>query len=162
MSRLPSLGPHGEGWLAAQLVLIVAVGIAPTGDPWRPAGAEATGVFAIVGSLTSTAGVTIGILAALELVERRSFSALPRPADAGVLVESGLYARVRHPLYSGMALGGLGWAIAWLSPLAFALLVALVAVLYLKAAREEVWLLQRYPAYAAYRARTKRLIPGVL
>lgn len=161
MSRLPSLGPRGEGWLAAQLVLIAAVGFAPGVDPWRAAGAAAA-LFGIIGTLISTAGVTIGIVAALELAGRRSFSALPVPPDEGVLVESGLYAQVRHPLYSGMALGGLGWAIAWVSPMALGALGALVVVLYLKAAREEEWLVRRFPAYAAYRARTKRLIPGLL
>ncbi|MCI0344264.1 MAG: isoprenylcysteine carboxylmethyltransferase family protein [Chloroflexi bacterium] len=162
MSRLPSLGPRGEGWLAAQLTLIAAVGFAPRIDPWRPADAAAGAAIAIVGSLLSTAGVTIGVLAALQLVRSRSFSALRVPPDEGELVESGLYARVRHPVYSGIALGGLGWAVTWISPLALVALGALVVVLYLKAAREEEWLVRRFPTYAAYRERTKRLIPGVL
>ena len=163
MSRLPSLGPRGEGWLAAQLALIAAVGVAPGVDPWRIAATgAAANAFGLGGALISTVGVTIAVLAALQLTGQRSFSALPLPSAEGVLVESGLYARVRHPVYSGIALGGLGWAIAWTSPLAFVALAGLVTVLYLKAAREEAWLLQRFPAYAAYRGRTKRLIPGVL
>jgi len=31
----------------------------------------------------------------------------------------------------------------------------------LKSRREERWLEERYPGYAAYRARTRRLIPGL-
>jgi protein-S-isoprenylcysteine O-methyltransferase Ste14 len=38
---------------------------------------------------------------------------------------------------------------------------ALLVVLELKRRREEAWLEQRYPGYAAYRARTKRLIPWI-
>ena len=163
MRRLPSLGPRGEGWLAAQLFLILVVAKAPEIDPWRPtlAGETAT-LLGLVGSIMSTLGVAIAIGAALQLVRRRSFSALPQPRDDGGLVDTGLYARVRHPIYSGIVLGGLGWAIARGSPLALAIDVALVAILYLKAAREEELLIGHYPAYEAYRARTKRLIPRVL
>ena len=163
MCRLPSLGPRGEGWLAAQLFLILVVAKAPEIDPWRPtlAGGTAT-LLGLVGSILSTLGVAVAIGAALQLLRRRSFSALPQPRDDGGLVDSGLYARVRHPIYSGIALGGLGWAIARGSPLALAADVALVAILYLKAAREEELLIGHYPAYEAYRARTKRLIPGIL
>ena len=117
---------------------------------------------AVVGVALSTLGVTIAVLAALELLRRRAFSPLPMPTDEGQLVQTGLYARVRHPVYSGIALGGFGWAVAWASPLAMAALVALVVVLYLKASREEDWLARRFPEYEAYRARTKRLIPGLL
>ena len=31
----------------------------------------------------------------------------------------------------------------------------------LKSAREELWLEARYPGYAAYRARTRRLVPFI-
>jgi protein-S-isoprenylcysteine O-methyltransferase Ste14 len=61
-----------------------------------------------------------------------------------------------------MLLTGVGWAIAQTSPLVFVADVALVAVLYMKALREEAWLAGRFPGYAAYSARTKRLIPGLL
>jgi protein-S-isoprenylcysteine O-methyltransferase Ste14 len=163
MTRLPSLGPRGEGWLAAQLALIFAVAQAPALDPWRPEVSGPTAsLLGLVGASLSTLGVAIAIGAALQLLRRRSFSALPQPRDDGGLVDTGLYARVRHPIYSGIALGGFGWAIARGSPLALAADVALVAILYLKAAREEELLVRHYPAYAAYRARTKRLIPGIL
>ena len=163
MTRLPSLGPRGEGWLALQLVAIVAVVYAASVDPWRielPSGIGS--MLAVVGTALSVLGVTIVVIAASELGRRHSFSTLPMPAADGVLVETGLYARVRHPVYSGIVLAELGWAVASASPLALGALVVLVVVLNLKAAREEIWLAKRYPGYAAYRARTRRLIPGLL
>jgi protein-S-isoprenylcysteine O-methyltransferase Ste14 len=164
MSRLPSLGPRGEGWLAAQLALLLAVGYAPGIDPWRTwvALPAVSSVLAVAGYALAALGITIAVVAALQLSRAGAFSPLPRPRDDGALIESGLYARVRHPVYSGMALAGLGWAIAWTSPLTMAAVVGLFVVLYFKAAREEAWLATRYPGYAAYRARTKRLIPGLL
>ncbi|HZN16154.1 MAG TPA: hypothetical protein VFB78_17940, partial [Acidimicrobiales bacterium] len=94
MSRLSSLGPRGEGWLAAQLFLILVVAKAPEIDPWRStlAGETAT-LLGLVGSVLSTLGVAIAIGAALQLLRRRSFSALPQPRDDGGLVDTGLYAR---------------------------------------------------------------------
>src|SRR5262245_63329411 len=101
MTRLPNLGPRGEGWLAAQLALIVAVGYAAGVDPWRlalPSGLASALGFA--GATLSTLGVAVAARAALELLGRRSFSALPMPASGGKLVVSGLYSYVRHPVYS--------------------------------------------------------------
>jgi protein-S-isoprenylcysteine O-methyltransferase Ste14 len=53
----------------------------------------------------------------------------------------------------------LGWSLAD-APLALVPTALLVALLHLKAEREEAWLLGRYPAYAAYRGRTPhRFVP---
>ncbi len=38
----------------------------------------------------------------------------------------------------------------------------LLLVLYLKSVREEAWLTDRYPAYPAYRDRTRRFFPGLI
>ena len=65
---------------------------------------------------------------------------------------------MRHPVYGGVILIGLGWSSAD-APLGF-VPTALLAVLFdLKARREEAWLIERFSAYGAYRARTRRLIP---
>ena len=90
-----------------------------------------------------------------------SFTALPRPHRHATLIQDGVYARIRHPIYAGVICLGLGWAVTTLSlPALFGALV-LVVVLDLKARREEVWLAERYPAYAEYRSRTHRFVPGV-
>ena len=162
MSRLPSLGPRGEGWFVAQLAVLLAVGLAPSADPWRSALASPAALFAPLGWLIAACGGVVILLAVMELQTHRAMSVLPRPRADAELVETGPYARVRHPVYSGLALVGLGWAIAQGSPLTFLAVLGLVAVLYLKAMREEVWLVVRFPGYKAYQARTKRLIPGLL
>jgi protein-S-isoprenylcysteine O-methyltransferase Ste14 len=90
-----------------------------------------------------------------------SMTPMPRPRNDGRLVESGIYGSLRHPIYAGLILGSLGWSALTRSPAA--LLVALVLATFLdaKARREEAWLLDRYPPYAAYRLRTKRFLPGI-
>jgi protein-S-isoprenylcysteine O-methyltransferase Ste14 len=86
---------------------------------------------------------------------------LPRPARHAVLIESGVYRFVRHPMYSGVALAAFGWAFVcrgWLT-LGYAFL--LLVFLDIKARREEVWLSERFPGYAGYRRRVKKLVPFV-
>jgi protein-S-isoprenylcysteine O-methyltransferase Ste14 len=78
------------------------------------------------------------------------------------LVTAGPYRFVRHPIYSGLLLAGLGtvlannlyWSIAW----------GAIAIYFFYAARiEERLLVATFPsAYPRYQARTKMLIPLVL
>lgn len=83
----------------------------------------------------------------------------PRPADGAELVETGPYAVVRHPVYSGGLLIATGLALA-LSPWALVAAGALAVVWALKASVEERFLRERYPGYAAYCERTRfRLVP---
>ena len=90
-----------------------------------------------------------------------NLSALPAPAEAGELVVSGIYRRVRHPIYAGVIGVALGWAFFVVSPAALVVALALAGWLDLKSRREEGWLLVRYPGYAAYRAGTARFVPGL-
>lgn len=78
------------------------------------------------------------------------------------LVTSGPYRFVRHPIYSGILLGGGGTAIAlswfWLVPV----LLAGIYFIY-SATVEECFLTEQFPAaYPAYRRATKMLVPFVL
>ncbi len=86
---------------------------------------------------------------------------LPRPPEGGSLVLNGIYARIRHPIYAGLMLASIGWATATRSLPAFAASVALCLFMDAKARREEAWLVERYPEYAAYRIQTRRFLPGV-
>jgi protein-S-isoprenylcysteine O-methyltransferase Ste14 len=90
-----------------------------------------------------------------------SMTPMPRPRTDGRLVESGIYARLRHPIYAGLVLGSLGWSALTRSPAALVVALLLAVFLDAKARREEAWLLDRYPPYAAYRLRTKRFLPGI-
>jgi protein-S-isoprenylcysteine O-methyltransferase Ste14 len=79
----------------------------------------------------------------------------------GHLVTGGIYGIVRHPLYSAIVLGALGWGLVTDNLLAIALSALLFLFFDLKSRREEKWLVQEYPDYAGYRRRVKKLIPWV-
>jgi protein-S-isoprenylcysteine O-methyltransferase Ste14 len=78
------------------------------------------------------------------------------------LVTSGPYRFVRHPIYSGLVLGGVATGIAlswfWLVP------VAIAGVYFIYSATvEERFLTEQFPdAYPAYKRGTKMLVPFVL
>ena len=156
MTLLPSLGPRGEGWVLIQGVLLVVVAAAgwSLGPDWsgplRVAGR-------VVGILLVTGGIVLAFRGVVDL--DGALTPLPRPRDSAELVETGAYAFVRHPIYGGLILAAFGWAIVQASIVAVALAAVLAAFLRVKSAREEAWLERRFPAYAAYRARTPRFIP---
>ena len=161
MTRLPALGPRGEGWLAAQLGLILFVGYAPQLDGAPAWGGSTATLTAVLGTALGALGVALAVTAAWQLAEARALTALPLPRAHGELVRAGAYRYVRHPIYSGIELAAIDWGLAHGSPMALLGAAALFTVLAMKAAREEAWLAARYPDYAAYRLRTKRLIPGL-
>jgi protein-S-isoprenylcysteine O-methyltransferase Ste14 len=159
-SRLPALGTHGEGWVAGQAVLLALVallGLPGLGSlPPSDAGRWAS---LVVGLALLTGGCLVGYAGAREL--GRNLTAVPRPKRGARLVESGIYAHARHPLYLAVILVSLGWAIAMASLPALLAAGALAIWLDAKSRREEAWLLESYEPYAAYRARTARFVPGV-
>jgi len=156
MTRLPSLGPRGEGWVLIQGVLLVLVAAAgwSLGPDWSgPLRLAGT----IVGIVLIAGGFVLAFRGAVDL--GGALTPLPRPRADAELVETGAYALVRHPIYGGLILAAFGWALVQASVVASVLAAVLAGFLFVKAEREEAWLAQRFPAYTAYRARTRRLIP---
>ncbi len=149
-------GSRGEWWVVAQTVLLIAAGVAPPAGPQlvprTPVTTFATLVAGVCGLLILAAGVrALG----------RSLTVLPRPREDAEFVQSGVYRWVRHPIYSGVIVLVASWASYRGSLLHVALAVVIAVFFAVKAQREEHWLLQRFPAYDAYRRRTKRFAPWI-
>jgi protein-S-isoprenylcysteine O-methyltransferase Ste14 len=157
VTRLPTLGPRGEGWVALQMVLLVAVAAAGLlGPAWS---GELRVVTTLVGGLLIAAGVVLALIAMRDL--RGALTPLPHPRRGAELVETGVYARVRHPIYGGLVVAAAGWGLLTASPAALVATGLLLAFFELKSRREEAWLVQHFEGYEAYRARTRRLIPWI-
>ena len=157
---LPDLGPRGEGWVAAQFVLlglIVVLGLLGAADALPTSVAE--WLLAVIGATELLIG---GIWLARAFRELGpNLTPLPRPTEHGVLVRSGIYATVRHPIYAGLILGAVGWATLVRSGAALGACVLLAVLLDAKSRREEQWLLAKFPDYAAYRSRSRRFLRGI-
>jgi protein-S-isoprenylcysteine O-methyltransferase Ste14 len=158
MSRLPALGPRGEGWVALQFVALGAIAWAGRIDA-SDVPALAGPIPMVAGAVLIVVGGAIAVRGYLDLVAARAFTAFPYPRPDGSLVETGAYRLVRHPLYAGLILGALGYAIVRASAMGLAATAALFVVLDLKRRREETWLAERFPGYDAYRRRARALIP---
>ena len=88
----------------------------------------------------------------------RSFSIMP---EARRLVTSGPYKLVRHPLYLFEEIAIFGIMLQYVQPWSFLLFAAQFSMQMARTYFEEKVLAANFPDYAAYRARTDRLIPGV-
>lgn len=79
---------------------------------------------------------------------------------ASGLVTEGLYARMRHPQYTGLFLIIVGWNLHWATLLTLLMSPILLVTYYYLARKEEAELLQEFgPAYAAYCQHTNRFLP---
>jgi protein-S-isoprenylcysteine O-methyltransferase Ste14 len=154
-SRLPSLGPRGEGWLIGQIVFFVAIASAPGDALAEPA--QTIGRWS--GALLIFGGLALAAWAIFDLGS--NLTAFPRPRQAGVLVEHGIYRLIRNPIYAGVVMITVGWSLMHGSVIGLVLCVAFAGFLDLKARREEELLAAAFPGYEAYRRRTKRFVPGL-
>ncbi len=135
--------------VALQLAAIAAL-IPPWGQAWHALGWPL---------LAAAAGVGVWTLRHNRL---GNFGVMPEPKQHAQLVTTGPYAYVRHPMYLAVLLFGAGMLAGWQGWPHAAAFAVLCAALHFKANREEALLSARFPDYAAYRARTRRLLPFVL
>jgi len=157
VSRLPALGPRGEGWVVIQFVLLAVVAVSGlVGPAWVGTARLAT---TVLGAVLLALGLLLALRGLLDL--RDALTPLPHPRDGASLVDTGSYRLVRHPIYGGIIVGAAGYGLLMASPLTLAGSVVLLGFFRLKSAREELWLEARYPGYASYRARTRRLVPFI-
>jgi protein-S-isoprenylcysteine O-methyltransferase Ste14 len=139
-----------------QVLLFGAIaGSRLTGIRW-PRGDRA--LLDVIGIVLAISGV--GLFAVARVALGKSFTPLPRPRARGEFRDGGPYRVVRHPIYVAVVLVALGWSIAR-SPIGLIPTAVLAALFDLKARREEEWLVERYPDYAAYRGRTRRFLPAL-
>ena len=126
--------------------------IAALAWPWGGYTASLTGASLIL------LGVALGI-ATLAVNRIGNFNIHPAPKASGLLIETGPYRYVRHPMYVAVLLVAAGLAacdaVAW----KWLLWAVLAAVLRLKASLEETMLKRTYPDYAAYCGRTGAFVP---
>ena len=147
---------RGYFYVAVQFLLIALLFTAPRQA--EPYGA--------ISDLIGIVGVGVIALGAIILVTSfvrlgKSLTANPVPKDDGVLVTSGLYGRVRHPIYFGLLVLAFGGVLdaGWWPQIIIALM--LYFLLNIKAQFEEDLLRQKYPEYKAYALKTPRFFPRI-
>lgn len=92
----------------------------------------------------------------------RRFSGLVAIQPGHELVTTGMYAAIRNPSYLGLLVQGIGWGLTFRSVVGVLLTAPWVPMLVVRMRSEEQLLNAHFgAAYDAYRARTRRLIPGL-
>jgi protein-S-isoprenylcysteine O-methyltransferase Ste14 len=131
------------------------------GLPVFPGFAFPVGVFSIgmIGSVLKYAGFALLVWAGLNL--GRNLTPLPKPKTDARLVTNGLFAWMRHPIYTALMLLAFGSSLERGHLMALILSACLTVLLEFKSRREESWLLEQFPDYAAYRSRVKKFLPGI-
>jgi protein-S-isoprenylcysteine O-methyltransferase Ste14 len=144
---------RGGLWVVAQSILMLAVillGVRFPGD-WT------CGPVIIAGAVLFVVSGGFGMAGVLVLGRNRT--PFPQPRAGSEFIQHGIYARVRHPLYTSVILGSFGWALLWQSAASFAAAVTLIPFFHAKSRREERWLQEHFAGYAAYAQRVPRFVP---
>jgi protein-S-isoprenylcysteine O-methyltransferase Ste14 len=153
-------GPRGEWYVVAQFAIFIMIVAGSPGFPLLPQHyTPSAAVVVVLGLLLLCFGALLAAAGFLSL--GTNLTIFPKPRERGELVATGAYRIVRHPIYSGIFCAAIGWGLLNRSWLLIAYALVLFWVQDMKARREEKWLLDRFPAYVAYRKKVKRLIPFI-
>jgi protein-S-isoprenylcysteine O-methyltransferase Ste14 len=157
MAQNGSFVSRGGLWVLAQVPLMLLAGVIPV----YFGNGQLTPVDSLAwfGAWITAAGA---LLIAWSFVRLgKALTPYPRPLAGARLRQNGPYQFMRHPIYSGVVLASLGWAV-WLLSVDGIFCALLLGIFFdRKARREENWLRQQYADYADYAHRVKKFIPGI-
>lgn len=115
--------------------------------------------FYIAGGGLVLAGTVFRVRGHLDL--GLAFSGVVELSEEHELVEKGLYAHVRHPLYLGTLALYLGFPLFLAARVSWAFTLVGFVALFFRIRKEERFLAEHLPGYRDYMGRTRALIPGV-
>jgi len=102
-------------------------------------------------------GIIVTIIAALQL--NTNLTPFPSPKKDGSLIREGLYAYIRHPIYTGILLAFVGYALFSESSTRLVITALLWLLFYFKTRFEEKQLLSQFAEYEEYRKKAGRFFP---
>jgi protein-S-isoprenylcysteine O-methyltransferase Ste14 len=115
----------------------------------------------LVGVIIFTSGLLVAVLSRIHLGNNWSDIEAGQVLSEHAVVNKGVYAYVRHPIYVGDLLLLLGLELSLNSWLVLGVAVLAPIVLW-KAVREERMLVNELPGYRVYCSQTKRFIPFIV
>lgn len=118
-------------------------------------------VLRVAGAIIYTLGLLTAIAARFQLGDNWANIETGQVLESQQVVSRGIYAFIRHPIYTGDLLLLLGLELA-LNSWLFLGVFLLAPVVMLKAMKEEEMLVKELTGYDAYCAQTKRFIPFLI
>lgn len=104
-------------------------------------------------------GGVVALVAALTL--KTNLSPFPSPVARGRLIRSGVYAHMRHPIYTGLIMAAFGYGVATHNGIQVGIAFVLLGLFFFKARYEERLLKQRFAEYPEYVRSTGMLFPKI-
>ena len=144
---------RGGGWVLAQSAMLGGIILLPVFFRGR----TFPTMMVIPGAVLLLIGAGISLAGALAL--GRNLTPFPKPGAQAHLVRHGIYAVIRHPLYTSVISAAIGWALIWESWPALTVAAVLIPFFHAKARHEERWLREKFHEYADYERRVPRFIP---
>lgn len=126
---------------------------------WNVAKWDLAIIIGWVGSVLFISGVLLSVYS--RVVLGSAYSTARNFSKPDHLIQRGPYSYVRHPVYSGTFLMGLGFELVVASYLFFVVLILGAAVIYSCAKEEEKRLVNWFPEYRNYQKRVKKFIPFI-
>jgi protein-S-isoprenylcysteine O-methyltransferase Ste14 len=149
----PSAKARITGWAAVAIQFVALAGIVLSpGDPTAvPPWVSWSGIALMI------LGGAIMLVAFLNLGS--ALTPTPVPVAGAGLRTSGLYSRIRHPIYTGLLTLAVGVVLRSPGPWPVFWLLVLAVILTTKSVWEERMLSAAYPDYERYRSGTGRFLP---
>jgi protein-S-isoprenylcysteine O-methyltransferase Ste14 len=107
--------------------------------------------------IISGIGALVFMIAMLQL--NKNLSPFPTPKSNAQLIQNGLYKYVRHPIYTGILLSFMGYAIYVASLYKLIITILLLFVFIVKSIYEEKKLIGHFNNYVSYKKKTGRFFP---
>ena len=145
---------RGGTWVVVQGILLTTVALLAV--CFRGGGFP---IVVMAGVALMLVGASVALAGAMAL--GRNLTPFPKPTESAQLVRHGIYAVIRHPLYTSVIAVAVGWALVWQSWPALVVAAALIPFFAAKARREECWLREMFPEYAEYEKRTPQFLPRI-
>ncbi|OYZ54586.1 MAG: hypothetical protein B7Y19_04940, partial [Sphingobacteriales bacterium 24-40-4] len=103
------------------------------------------------------------LLASWSILEmnKSKLKIFPEPSPKSILIKTGPYLWIRHPMYSSVLLVAIGLLLLNPSIIATMLLLVLIIDLHFKLGWEETMLSEKFEEYKIYQQQSKKLIPFI-
>ena len=117
--------------------------------------------FSTLGMLSIICLLISGVLGVRALIDMRpsNLNITPTLKDHHHLVTTGIYAYIRHPMYTSVILFCLGLLLSNNNGVAQLAMLVLIIDLWFKSEREEQLLTQRFSSYQNYQKRSGKFLP---
>lgn len=110
----------------------------------------------LIGISLVVAILGLGVIGLAIVQLKDNLTPFPTPKEKGVLIQTGLYKYIRHPIYTGIILFALGLGVFGESIWKIGIGILLWVLFYFKSSYEETLLMNKFEAYKAYRETTGR------